>query len=691
MKPFTPYSIRHLGITEITEKSLPDSNSLCYIWWNDIPLGHLWTGQELVWTIATFRERLLEQVRPAIAYYLICNDPNNPGNEEWESFFRDGANDKLENFLATLLRPFQLSALPDNDDPISIVICTRNRAVYLETCINAIMENSDKHFELLVVDNAPDDDSTKSVVSRFSSARYLLEPRKGLDIARNTGARNASHDIIAYTDDDVIVEKDWVKKIKKCFSDPTVLSVTGQVIPVALEKKPQYMFERYWGFNKGYRPVLFDYGYFKAYEDFGVPVWNIGAGANMAFRKEAFDIAGWFDERLDVGAAGCSGDSEFWYRILAERWNCLYCPQVYVYHNHRDTEKSLKNQIFNYMKGQVASLLVQYEQYGHKGNLVHIRKALPRYYFGRMYRRIIKGYSEDFGSIGTEIRGYISGIRFFRSERKNKRKDVPVYNQKLYQPAVVSEHTLVSVIITCYNYGRYLQQAIESVTNQTHQNTEIIVVDDGSTDNTQEILKKYTNVKSVKVQRVGLSAARNIGVQHSRGSFLIFLDADDYLYANAVQLNLYYFSYYPQAVFVSGGHDRVSDEGITFPGDEQDEHYGNNYISLLRGNYIGMEATVMYRRELFYSFHFNTALSLGEDYDINLRISRHFPVYSHTQKIAAYRMHNSNMSGDKNKMLKTVLDILRTQHDHDLSPEEKNALKAGIGNWTHFYLNSDKS
>jgi len=92
--------------------------------------------------------------------------------------------------------------------------------------------------------------------------------------------------------------------------------------------------------------------------EYGVPVWEIGAGANMAFRKSIFDLVGYFDERLDVGASGCSGDSEFWYRILAEGWNCFYQPKAYVYHQHREEAKDLNHQLFSYMRGQVSSLLV---------------------------------------------------------------------------------------------------------------------------------------------------------------------------------------------------------------------------------------------------------------------------------------------------------------------------------------------
>src|SRR5690606_26798412 len=101
--------------------------------------------------------------------------------------------------------------------------------------------------------------------------------------------------------------------------------------------------------------------------------------------KDIFKIVGGFDERLDVGASGCSGDSEMWYRILAEGWNCLYLPQVVVYHQHRKTMAELDKQLHAYMKGHVSALLVQHEKYGHRNNIRRIKRDLPLLYAKRLY------------------------------------------------------------------------------------------------------------------------------------------------------------------------------------------------------------------------------------------------------------------------------------------------------------------
>jgi glycosyltransferase involved in cell wall biosynthesis len=227
--------------------------------------------------------------------------------------------------------------------------------------------------------------------------------------------------------------------------------------------------------------------------------------------------------------------------------------------------------------------------------------------------------------------------------------------------------------------------AIESVLGQSYTHREIIVVDDGSTDGTDELCRQYSAVKYVRVERVGLSAARNIGVRMSKGDFLVFLDADDLLYPNALELNLYYFANYPDAAFVSGGFDRVDSEGRLLDAPESRERPADNYKALLQGNYIGMEATVLYRRELFFRYFFDPGLVACEDYDLNLRIARDLPVYGHPHKVAAYRQHERNMSKDPEWMMKMAVSVLKRQEQFIRNEEERNCYEEGIVNWKQYY------
>src|SRR5688572_13575667 len=209
---------------------------------------------------------------------------------------------------------------------------------------------------------------------------------------------------------------------------------------------------------------------------------------------------------------------------------------------------------------------------------------------------------------------------------------------------------LVSFIIPCYNHGRYVKEAIDSIWIQQYPATEIIVVDDGSSDDTQEIVKQIPGIKNIYQKNQGLSAARNTGIKHSTGEYLVFLDADDWLLPGSIITNVEYLQAKNDLAFVSGAHDKV----FVDKGEVRHEYQAvkaNHYQQFLQGNYIGMHATVMYRRRVFDEFLFDVSLRACEDYDLYLNISRKHPVLHHEKNIAAYRLHTTNMSGNIPVML----------------------------------------
>jgi glycosyltransferase involved in cell wall biosynthesis len=249
----------------------------------------------------------------------------------------------------------------------------------------------------------------------------------------------------------------------------------------------------------------------------------------------------------------------------------------------------------------------------------------------------------------------------------------------------VKSSSLVSIIIPCYNHGNYLADAIDSLYKQTYQYIEIIVVDDGSTDNTKEIAEKYADIKYVYQSNQGLSAARNTGIKHSKGDYLVFLDADDWLFPKALETNVSYLQKNEKAAFVSGAHQKINQDEVILE-DDRVKVDKNHYQQLLQGNYIGMHATVLYQRWVFDdSFNFDVSLKACEDYDLYLKISRKYPIIHHQELIAAYRIHNSNMSSDIPLMLNTVLMVLQRQKPFLYSEVEKQCFRNGLAVWKNYY------
>ncbi len=244
----------------------------------------------------------------------------------------------------------------------------------------------------------------------------------------------------------------------------------------------------------------------------------------------------------------------------------------------------------------------------------------------------------------------------------------------------------VSVVITCYNQGQFLREAVESVLAQSYRSFEIIIVDDGSTDNTAQVAAMYPGVRYIYQNNGGLSSARNTGAKHSNGSFLVFLDADDLLTSVALEMGIHHLNAHPDCAFVSGHYTVIRSNGQVVPQSRNSVVLKDHYVELLRGNYIGMHGTVMYRRANFEDAGgFDPSLRACEDYEMYLRIARTSPVYSYDAVVAQYRHHSGNISRNRALMLKSSLAVLQAQRTYLRSPEQTEALEEGIRFWQTLY------
>lgn len=308
---------------------------------------------------------------------------------------------------------------------VSVVICTRDRLADLADCLAAIRSQIIPPKEIVVVDNSAAG-SARDICAELGDVTYMHEPRPGLSIARNTGVKAATGEIIAFTDDDVEVHPRWVSEVANAFSDDAVEAMTGLVLPACLDTPAQRFFQfELGGFGERFVPVLFESKFFAETRPHGAQVWKIGAGANMAFRRSAFERAGWFDERLGAGASGCSEDSEFWYRLLALGGNCLYEPRAVVFHHHRAEWHELKAQIRTYMKGHVSALVAQYVAFGDRGNLQRIGGQLPAYFF-RVLSRSMFSRSGRREMYLEQFKGWLSGLQYLvRWRWRHSRREAP--------------------------------------------------------------------------------------------------------------------------------------------------------------------------------------------------------------------------------------------------------------------------
>jgi len=256
-----------------------------------------------------------------------------------------------------------------------------------------------------------------------------------------------------------------------------------------------------------------------------------------------------------------------------------------------------------------------------------------------------------------------------------------------WRNAAPLEAALVSVVIPCHDQAHFLADAIESVLAQTYPHHEIVVVDDGSADNTEEIAASYPGVRCVRQPNAGLAAARNTGIRRSNGDYLVFLDADDRLLPEALRVGLDALRAHPECAFVSGHYRHIGVDGAPMSTPDLPCVFDDHYGALLRTNYVGMPATALYRREVFeHVTGFNPSLSPCADYDLNLRITRQFPVHCHEYTVAEYRRHGSNMTRDLPSMLASAMTVMRSQRPYVRQEMvRRSAYKAGVRFWQDYY------
>ena len=304
--------------------------------------------------------------------------------------------------------------LPGPSPSVSVAICTRERPLELARCLLSLADLSERPLEVLVVDNAPQSLRTREVVAGFPGIRYMCEPRKGLSAARNTALRSADGDVVAFIDDDAVAHPEWVARIRRCFDDPEIMVATGLVLAAELETPAQRLFEQNLKFfHQGYRRRRFDPAYFSEMRKKCVPVWEMGAGANMAIRRSAFERGHRFDTRLGPGVfGGCGEDSEFWYGILAAGGTCVYEPSACVFHYHRRELSELRQLVYRYMQGHVAALLLQFAKYGDFGNLRRLLFRLPAEYALLTLRLIVSGFAIDHRILLRGALGCLAGLAF---------------------------------------------------------------------------------------------------------------------------------------------------------------------------------------------------------------------------------------------------------------------------------------
>jgi glycosyltransferase involved in cell wall biosynthesis len=248
---------------------------------------------------------------------------------------------------------------------LSVVICTRNRPDSVRLTLRSILACAypKDRWEAIVVDNAAEADSSIPAAAAEAGAkvevRVVHEPVPGLSNARNCGLRNARGELIVFADDDVEVNAEWLAVLAAPFrADPRVGATSGMTLPGSLETPVERWTE---GFGGRSRPLLvrrFDLSNPPPDNPlFPFTVGELGAGRNMAFRRELLESLGGFDPALGPGTIAHDGDDiEALLRVLLAGHVIVHDPAAIVWHAHPDDYGELEDRVWGYGVGLTACL-----------------------------------------------------------------------------------------------------------------------------------------------------------------------------------------------------------------------------------------------------------------------------------------------------------------------------------------------
>ena len=243
-----------------------------------------------------------------------------------------------------------------------VVVATKDRPALLRECLESILRGSVKPERLIVVDNASAGSETAELVRQLAkqepSVRYVREDEPGLARAHNAALPHLSSPVVAFTDDDVVVDEQWLKRIAQAFADDeSVACVTGIIAPRELDTLPQQWVEGNVIYDKGLQRRAFDKSHRSSDPLFPYTAGAFGSGANMAFRASFLREHGGFDEALGAGTIAMGGDDlAAFYDVIRSGSRLVYEPAAIALHQHPRQYTALKRQSYGYGVGLGAHL-----------------------------------------------------------------------------------------------------------------------------------------------------------------------------------------------------------------------------------------------------------------------------------------------------------------------------------------------
>jgi glycosyltransferase involved in cell wall biosynthesis len=559
---------------------------------------------------------------------------------------------------------------------ISVIIPAYNCDRYIAEAVESVLNQTHTSYEVIVVDDGSSDRTRAVLEPYFDRIHYLYQSNQGVSAARNLGIQRARGEFIALLDADDFFLPDKLAAQVACFEAQPDLGIVHSGWQLVDQSGQQVL--------SCQEPWL-------VLPQLDLQTWLLWRPVfpgSMMFRRSWLERVGGFDLRFPPVE-----DVDLVLRLTAAGCRSTWLRQITVgYRQHQKsatTENTPKqarsfNAVYNHFFGRrdLTAAARQLEKSARYNYLVWLAW---RFHHTRHLNQMTEYLQKSLlyaPYLPTET--VSNWVSLFQDYAAGAGDDLDVYaliGLPEWQQATHSLLTTlprVSVIIPAYNCDRYIQQAVNSVLNQTYTDYEIIVVDDGSTDETAKVLQPYGDrIRYYYQENQGAAIARNRALRLARGEFIAFLDGDDFFLPNKLAAQVAYFDTNPALDLVQSGW-RVVDQAGNVISDVEPWHYAPDLDLAGFFLYKPVRPSSMILRRTWCERvgGFDPSLPPTEDLDFALRLALLGCNGAWLRDIhACYRQHDSNlMSGGRRVMKNTEILLERFLARPDL-PDSIHQLK----------------
>lgn len=517
---------------------------------------------------------------------------------------------------------------------VSFVVLNWNGLDDTLECLKSIRRQTISNYEVIVVDNGSEA-SQKEALRKIKEIKLIDLPQNtGFTGGQLTAYKIATGEFMALVNNDSVLAPDWAEKALSALRQDRKSAAVGGRAYEWNDAKGQKALAPTNSFYS-YQVVDLITGHTNTlrYGDKGGSVNSI-SGAAVMIRRTSIERAGYFDKRFFAYYE----ETDLFARFKRAGMKILYDPSLATWHKIAQSSNRANPNFYLF--------------YMHRNRFIFAAKNYDRSYFlsflssyareviratYRLARHGKNSATEEYNLVRAGLWNLIHLPRTMFERRKIQRLGGN-YSFRLLGDMGES----ISVVITCYNYADHVADALKSVLDQTLIPDEIIVINDASTDNSLEVIKRFEDkVKIIDhTKNTGVIKSKNEGIRIATSDWIVFLDADDWMEKNFLK-RLYESGRLTNADIVYGGMYITGKNGYPFRSEPM------SVTSLIRGNYINNSALM--RRKLIESVGgYKSEMSFGyEDWELYLNLAKNKARFSYVDDLLLFYRRHSSSSRDE--------------------------------------------